>query len=138
MINNACATQAILHVLFNAPKIELGETLSNFKSFTQDFPPEVCITLVSFFLFLSGSHNTVVHVNGAPCLQLRGESMNDSEDLRSAHNSFSKPEPFVIEESSSGASEDTYHYVAYVPFENQVIELDGLSRGPISVGTVRI
>eukprot|EP01138_Halocafeteria_seosinensis_P016159 gb/GECG01016489.1/.p1 GENE.gb/GECG01016489.1/~~gb/GECG01016489.1/.p1 ORF type:complete len:330 (+),score=47.35 gb/GECG01016489.1/:1-990(+) len=106
VINNACATQAILHVLFNAPKIELGETLSNFKSFTHDFPPE-----------------------------LRGESMNDSEDLRTAHNSFSRPEPFVIEESKSGASEDTYHYIAYVPFENQVIELDGLSRGPISIGT---
>lgn len=41
IINNACATQAILSILMNNSDIELGEDLSNFKSFTADFPPDV-------------------------------------------------------------------------------------------------
>jgi ubiquitin carboxyl-terminal hydrolase L5 len=42
IINNACATQAILSILMNNSDIELGDDLANFKSFTADFPPDVC------------------------------------------------------------------------------------------------
>lgn len=41
VINNACATQAILAVLFNCPGIELGEALGNLKAFSADFSPEM-------------------------------------------------------------------------------------------------
>lgn len=41
VINNACATQAILSVLLNCKHIELGEQLTDFKSFTADFPPDL-------------------------------------------------------------------------------------------------
>ncbi|KAH9498805.1 ubiquitin carboxyl-terminal hydrolase [Bulinus truncatus] len=41
VINNACATQAILSILLNCTHedIELGDTLSNFKDFAQDLDP---------------------------------------------------------------------------------------------------
>ena len=41
VINNACATQAILSILMNAKDIELGKSLTEFKEFTADFSPEV-------------------------------------------------------------------------------------------------
>lgn len=56
--------------------------------------------------------------------------MNESDELRTAHNSFARPEPFVIEQSNSGSSEDTYHYVCLCLFvvhhrcQSAVAELD--------------
>jgi ubiquitin carboxyl-terminal hydrolase L5 len=46
VINNACATQAILGVLLNSAGIELGKTLGEFKAFTADFSPEMKGALV--------------------------------------------------------------------------------------------
>ncbi len=43
VIENACATQALLSLLLNCERgdVKLGETLENFKSFVSSFDPEV-------------------------------------------------------------------------------------------------
>jgi len=105
---NACATQAILSVVLNATDVELGSTLSEFKEFTASFPPS-----------------------------LKGVSISSSEVIKKAHNAFGRSDAFLNEGkyvSDSRKSEDVFHFVAYVPKNGIVYELDGLQTGPIVIG----
>eukprot|EP00814_Leptocylindrus_danicus_P020673 CAMPEP_0116018488 /NCGR_PEP_ID=MMETSP0321-20121206/8678_1 /TAXON_ID=163516 /ORGANISM="Leptocylindrus danicus var. danicus, Strain B650" /LENGTH=330 /DNA_ID=CAMNT_0003488891 /DNA_START=318 /DNA_END=1310 /DNA_ORIENTATION=+ len=107
VITNACATQALLSMVLNAD-VKTGDMLSNFKSFTLAFDPE-----------------------------MRGEAIGNAQEIRDAHNSFGRrDDPFIREQDKhlSSPDDEAFHFVAFIPFEGKVYELDGLKKGPILVG----
>jgi len=109
VITNACATIAMLKIVFNnINMIKLGPVLEDFYNFSKEFDPET-----------------------------KGLAIGNSDLIRDAHNSFARPEPFIREESTKPvkSGEDVYHFIAYVPFQGAVYELDGLKEGPILLGT---
>ncbi|ODQ68029.1 cysteine proteinase [Nadsonia fulvescens var. elongata DSM 6958] len=121
-IQNACATQAILSVLLNNVNTigekNLGEELFSFYQFTEQFPPD-----------------------------LIGEAVSNSFNIRMAHNSFSRPVPFLDEEEEERRRKEAekklgdddendglFHFVAYVPIGGRLFEFDGLKQGAIYHG----
>mmetsp|Transcript_3443 Transcript_3443/g.5333 ORF Transcript_3443/g.5333 Transcript_3443/m.5333 type:complete len:324 (-) Transcript_3443:218-1189(-) len=109
MVQNACATQAIVSVLMNAEGVELGKELSRIKDFACALDP----TMI-------------------------GQIIGQDTVLREVHNSFSRPEPFMIEpDEKSSETEDAFHFIGYVPVGNKLYELDGLQPGPIEIGEVK-
>lgn len=135
--NNACATQAILSILLNIGDehmskktssssggddgdansdtnggVVLGPMLSEFKSFTSSFPPD-----------------------------LRGEMIGSNEQIKMAHNSFARQDAFITDNEKprnrNQEDSDVFHFVAYVPHSasKSVYELDGLKEGPNFTGS---
>lgn len=107
VIQNACATQAILNILLNAPqgKIERGKTLTELQEFS-----------------------------GALDSQMKGLAIGNSEAIRIAHNSFRQQSSFEIVQDDDDKKGDAFHFVGYVCVENKVYELDGLKQGPVLIG----
>ncbi len=107
-VNNACATQAILSILLNnADRISLGDELTNFLDVTKSFDAD-----------------------------LRGDAIGQNEVMRVAHNSFARPEPFVMEEDTRTDKEDeAFHFISYVQVNGVLYELDGLKKGPVILDT---
>ncbi|XP_017842235.2 ubiquitin carboxyl-terminal hydrolase isozyme L5 [Drosophila busckii] len=110
VINNACATQAILSLLLNLnhEDIKLGETLVNFKEFCQGFDP----------------YN-------------KGLTLSNASQIRTVHNSFARQTFFELDMKNQPKDEDVYHFVGYMPIAGRLYELDGLREGPIDLGEIK-
>lgn len=121
VIQNACATQAVLSLLMNlqpedneaakslgAQEVDIGEQLTNFKLFVDSFDSE-----------------------------MKGEVLTNSEEIREAHNSFSRPTPFFDDKNDDKdkdrdeENDGLYHFIAYKPINGLLYEFDGLHPAPI-------
>lgn len=110
VINNACATQAILSIILNRLDIDIGSHLEEFKNFSSSFDP-----------------------------MTKGLVIGNSEILRTAHNSFRPISSLEVSDPDSNDSKgDAFHYICYIPFRGNVYELDGLTTGVVNLGSPKI
>jgi len=107
VINNACATQAILSVLMNISDsaVSLGSTLQDLKEFCASFDAG-----------------------------MKGLTLSNSEQIRSVHNSFARQTLFEFDSKKAEKDDDVFHFVSYLPIGGRVYELDGLKAGPVDHG----
>ncbi|KAI8586634.1 ubiquitin carboxyl-terminal hydrolase [Geranomyces variabilis] len=117
VIDNACATQALLSIALNCPTLDIGRELRGFKEFTKDFSPA-----------------------------MKGLALSNSHHLRTSHNSFSRatdlpvlqyPVPkrqYKRKRKTKNDDDNGFHFVSFLPFESAVWELDGLKKAPKWLG----
>ncbi|OEH75730.1 ubiquitin carboxyl-terminal family 1 protein [Cyclospora cayetanensis] len=108
VVENACASQAIISVLLNRQSdiADLGEPLRGLYDFTKDFKDPA----------------------------VRGEAIGSCEAIRCAHNAFRPLCSFEVSDTEDAKAKDAFHFVSYIPKGNKVYELDGLKQGPLCVG----
>ncbi|KDD74588.1 ubiquitin carboxyl-terminal hydrolase [Helicosporidium sp. ATCC 50920] len=104
-VADACATQALLSILLNSAEVDVGAELQQFREFTMGFGPD-----------------------------MTGLAIGNSDLLRTAHNSFSVAHPVVLEPPADDESSEAFHFIAYVPVQGRLYEMDGTKEGPIDHG----
>ncbi|KAF5386135.1 hypothetical protein D9615_002343 [Tricholomella constricta] len=106
VVNNACATLAVLNALGNISSLQTGPQLAELNSFTTGMDP-----------------------------QTRGMVITSADWLREAHNALSPPNAVSLDGLGlPRKSEDAYHFVVYLPIMGAVYELDGLKQYPVRHG----
>jgi ubiquitin carboxyl-terminal hydrolase L5 len=106
VVQNACATLAVLNALGNIPDLTAGPELQQLLSFSAGMDP-----------------------------QTRGLAVTSADWLRAAHNALSPPSAISLDGLDlPKTAEDAYHFIVYLPVLGSVYELDGLKQSPITHG----
>ena len=116
IINNSCATHALLSVLLNCEDVDLGPNLTRLKNFSKGLNPESKGLAISNMLELSCAHNK--HAKPSQLMVSPMVSTRRGSVMSSAH----------------ALLPETYHFVSFVPINGRLIELDGLKELPIDHG----
>ena len=106
VVNNACATLAVMNAIANIPGLQMGAQLSELFSFTAGMDPQMSCTVIT-----------------------------SSDWLREAHNALSPPSAISLDGLDLPKStEDAYHFIVYIPYAGSLYELDGLKQAPVNHG----
>lgn len=133
--DNACATLALFNIIMNAKHIKLGERLQAFKEQSSDLTPalkghELCNTT-----WIRSIHNQFARrldlLNAELCLSNAEEEQRKRKPAPSRFHAAKKQRK--TKKPLSGAA---YHFVAYVPVDGEVYQLDGLEKAPVSIGKI--
>ena len=120
IIPNSCATHALLSVLLNSSNVELGPVLNRIKEHTTNMNPDNKGYAIGNTPELAIVHNAHASVHDLP----DGEKISAGTTARAA------------QQRGAVVSQDSFHFVSYVPINGRLYELDGLKRCPIDHGPI--
>lgn len=133
--NNACATFALLNIVMNAQGLELGDQLREFKEATKNMNTVLRGHEISNNKFMRSIHNSFTrrmdHLNVDLCLE-NAVSDTKSKKAKTGGSRTTK------KASRKKRADDDYgfHFIAYVPVDGYVWELDGLRSKPHRIGRI--
>ncbi|KAF3893539.1 Ubiquitin carboxyl-terminal hydrolase [Trichophyton interdigitale] len=118
-VENACATVALLNIIYNIEDIEMGEELKSFREFTKDLNPAMRGYAIGNFEFVKKVHNSFARKMDI----LNADLLLKNQQKRKAQGNQE------LDESEAG-----FHFIAFVKAKERVWKFDGLERQPQSLG----
>ncbi|KAI1082594.1 cysteine proteinase [Whalleya microplaca] len=129
---NICATVALMNIIMNAEGVRLGPELQQFKSSTKGLPPPHRGHLLDTNDFIRTVHNSVARRN-----DLIAEDLLLDNKYEAAGKKAKTQKKSTRTKARKKIQIDTnYHYIAYVPADGQVWELDGFEAKPLCLGPI--
>ncbi|KOS18083.1 Ubiquitin carboxyl-terminal hydrolase isozyme L5 [Escovopsis weberi] len=136
--HNSCATVALLNIVMNAGQVELGSELAAFKASTRDLGTALRGHELSRNKFIRTIHNSFTrrmdHLNADLALEDEASSAETAAAKRRAGRGRAKV--LTTKGRKTPADEYGYHFIAYVPADGYVWELDGLKSKPRRIGVI--
>ncbi|KAJ8121754.1 hypothetical protein O1611_g10018 [Lasiodiplodia mahajangana] len=127
--NLCCATVALMNIIMNAKAAKLGPELEEFREATRTLPPPHRGHALDTNDFIRAIHNSVARRNDLLSEDLLLENKYETACKKSKAPARKK------KKTSSSSKRDydpgTYHYIAFVPVDGKVWELDGLETMPL-------
>lgn len=131
---NACATVALLNIVMNAPEVELGDQLKEFKKSTKDLHTALRGHHLASNIFIRSIHNSFArrmdHLHADLALENEASKPKSKRSKTRAPSKKGKGKAKKIAVGSDSA----FHFIAYVPAGGHVWELDGLRAKPHKLG----
>ncbi|XP_044715514.1 ubiquitin carboxyl-terminal hydrolase, family 1 domain-containing protein [Hirsutella rhossiliensis] len=129
---NSCASVALLNIIMNTEQVELCEQLQVFKESTKDLSSPLRGRRIGANGFIRAAHNSFVRridmLEADLCLSNEVDSAKPRRSKKSvAPKKGRKQGPAASEEFG-------FHFIAYVPANGFVWELDGMRANPRNVG----
>lgn len=130
IVPNSCATHALISVLLNSSSVDLGAILSRLKDHTRGMNPENKGHAIGNTPEIASAHNSHASFYDQPEIVSSAEKMPAATTARTASNQVRSGH------TSSYTTQDSFHFVSYVPINGRLYELDGLKRFPVDHGPI--
>jgi hypothetical protein len=130
IVPNSCATHALISVLLNSSSVELGPILTRLKEHTRGMSPENKGHAIGNTPEVATAHNSHASFYDQPEIVSSAEKMPAATTARTASNQVRSGL------TSTYTTQDSFHFVSYVPINGRLYELDGLKRFPVDHGPI--
>ncbi|KAL2880878.1 hypothetical protein SGCOL_003905 [Colletotrichum sp. CLE4] len=133
--DNACATVAMTNILMNSPGLDLGKDLQTFKDSTNSLSTPLRGHALSTNAFIRSVHNSFTrrmdHLNADLFLETEASESKKKKKTTKRRGPAKKTKRTKKQKIDD---ESGFHFIAYVPANGSVWELDGLKTRPVCLG----